>query len=270
MSGPCIFDDAHYQRLNETRASRVRELLSELAAGLELKTAADIGCGAGFFSGLLESLGLQVTGVDARQENIEEAHRRVPGASFHVLNAEDSGVLALGRYDLVFCFGLLYHLENPFLTIRHLHRMTSQLALMESIIYPGSEPSMALVTEEFNKAQGVNYFAFYPTEACLVKMLYRAGFRFVYRLARMPDHPDFHATRSVRRIRTILAASHRPLQSTMLDILEEPSTPIRPWDAASGAKSPGLFEKLRRFASKPLPEKAASLRRLLRRREAMP
>jgi SAM-dependent methyltransferase len=263
------FDGEHYRALNSSRAPVISDVVSEVRRQVDLQTAVDVGCGVGYFSAFLNSLGFNVIAVDGRAENTEEAKRRVPQVTFHSLNAEDPRIRDLGRFDLVFCFGLLYHLENPFHAIRHLHAMTAKLLLVESVCFPGNGPIMALVDEESNDAQGLNHIAFYPTEECLVKMFYRAGFGKVYRLTKLPAHPDFHAKSSVRQIRTILAASHVPLCSELLELVTEPRTPIRPWDATSVAQNQNLIQKLRRFVDKPLPEKVRTLKHFLERRFAM-
>jgi len=70
--------------------------------------------------------------------------------------------------------------------------------------------------------QGLNYVAFYPTESCLVKMLYRAGFPFVYRFQRLPDDEQFTTTPRRKRSRTFLAASKVALKAPNLVLAEEP------------------------------------------------
>lgn len=263
MSAPRVFDLTHYEKLNTTRAAVVGDLLTHLKGQLTLKTAIDVGCGMGYFSAYLDSLGLEVTAVDGRGENVEEAGRRVPHVRFHTQNAEDRALPDLGRFDLVLCFGLLYHLENPFAAIRNLHALTSHLLLVESVIFPGSEPMMALVDEVPNADQGLNNIAFYPTEACLVKMMYQAGFPNVFRLSRMPEHPDFHTARNVRRVRTMLAGSYHSLAGLSFDVIAEPRIPIRPWDATSGAREDDFLDRLRRFLDKPLPGKVEAVKRRL-------
>ena len=270
MSIAGAFDGEHYQGLNSSRTPVISAVVSEVRRQFDLQTVVDVGCGVGYFSAFLKSLGFQVIAVDGRRENTEEAKRRVPQVTFHLLNVEDPGIRDLGCFDLVFCFGLLYHLENPFQAIRNLHAMTSKLLLVESVCFPGNEPIMALVDEESNDAQGLNHIAFYPTEECLVKMFYRAGFTKVYRLTKLPSHPDFHAKNLVRQIRTILAASHAPLYSELLELVTEPRTPIKPWDATSVAENQNFIQKLRRFMDKPLHDKARTLRRFLERRIATP
>jgi SAM-dependent methyltransferase len=231
--------------------SAAESVLSELRASLDLQTAIDVGCGLGHFSGWLDSLGFRVMAVDGRTDNVEEARRRFPTLDFRTMNVEDASIHSVGQFDLVACFGLLYHLENPFLAIRNLSALTAKLLLVESVIFPGSEPIMALVDEAPGEDQGLNNIAFYPTENCLVKLMYRAGFAYVYKLDPMPKHPDFEPPGALRRVRSMLAASRRPLSSKLLTFAPEERISFQPYDAASGPKAPGVIESLRRYIAKP-------------------
>jgi SAM-dependent methyltransferase len=264
LNAPRVFDQHHYDLLNRARAEVVSQCLAELAPKLNLQTAIDVGCGLGYFSQFLKSSGLAVTAVDGRQQNVDEAQRRFPQIVFQQCDAQDSALRGFGQFDLVFCFGLLYHLENPLLAIRHLHAMTTKLLLVEGVIFPGEDPIMALVDEELHDDQGLNHIAFYPTEACLVKMLYRCGFSQAYGLARQPDHPDYHSSPDSRRVRTVLVASRSPIASKLLMTIPEPSTPIRPWDSSSGIPKPSALQKLGRFVQKPMPEKVQAVKRLMK------
>jgi SAM-dependent methyltransferase len=260
LPSPLIFDQPHYSELDRARGDVVSRLLTELKPALGLQTAIDVGCGAGYFSKFLTSQGLRVIGVDGREENVREAQHRSPSVAFHQFNVEDPSIKSLGTFDLVFCFGLLYHLENPALAIRNLRAMTGKLLLVESVIFPGDEPSMALIDEEIHEDQGLNHIAFYPTEACLVKMLYRLDFPYVFQLSRQPESSHYNSARGARRTRTLLAATCGPIHSTQLVKAAERSSPIRPWDPLSGQKT----EKFRRFAGKSLPEKVRTLKKIIK------
>lgn len=262
MSAQTIFDLKVYDELNAVRWAVVARLVSELKGPLALRTAIDVGCGSGYFSGRLNSLGLEVIGVDGRPQNVEDSQRRNPGIRFERFDAEDRALRGLGKFDLVFCFGLLYHLENPLMAIRHLHALTGSLLLVEGVVFQGDQPIMGLVDELQSDDQGLNHLAFYPTEACLQKMLYRAGFAHVYKFAPMPDHPDYRRTKRLPRVRTMLVASHVPISAQSLRLVQEPRTFIAPWDAESVAGSTNSVERLRRFAGKSLPQKMNSIRRI--------
>ncbi len=264
MSAPRIFDHRYYEFLNSARAEVVSRLLAELKTPLNLQTAVDVGCGLGYFSALLSSHDLDVVGVDGRLQNVEEAQRRNPGIRISHHNAETGSLAELGKFDLVFCFGLLYHLENPFLTIRTLQGITNGLLLIESVIFPGEDPIMALIDENKYEDQGLSYVAFYPTEACLIKMLYRAGLQHVYRFTQQPRHPEYYQDANSRRTRTMLVASPHVVSSSQLSIAQEPSSQVVPWDPGSGVVPEKAMHKLQRFADKPLPEKVKSIRRFIK------
>ncbi len=135
-------------------------------------------------------------------------------------------------------------------TIRHLHAMTKNVLLVESVTFPGQEPIMALVDEGRTEDQGLNHLAFYPTESCLVKMLYRAGYSDVYGFRKQPNHPEYREGINARRTRTMLVGGLKPIQSALLDRLSEVSTPIAPWDPSSGAAEPDTLQKLKLLMGK--------------------
>lgn len=229
MNAPLVFDYEHYDSLNRARSEVLSRLLTDLKAKLNLRTALDVGCGAGYFSGFLQSIGFKVTAVDGRRENTKLAASRFSGVKFRTLNAEDPRLRSLGDFDFVLCFGLLYHLENPFLTIRHLYALTKSLLFIEALTFAGAEPIMGLVEETPYEDQGLNHIAFYPTEACLQKMLYRAGFSYVYALRVPPDHPEYWDTSTSRKNRTVLAASKVLLSTDLLNVVPEPPSAAKPW-----------------------------------------
>jgi SAM-dependent methyltransferase len=221
-----VFDQQHYEHLNRARGEVASRLLTELKPTLGLRTAIDVGCGLGYFSRFLASFGLDVTGIDGREQNASEGRRRYPGIRFITANVESPDFEKIGTFDLVLCFGLLYHLENPFQAVRNLHTLTGRVLLIESMCAPGSSPSMEFLDEYHGEDQALDYVAFYPTEACLVKMLFRAGFPFVYGLANPPDHEDFREGRR-HRSRIMLVACNEEIAGRGLMPFNEPK---RPWD----------------------------------------
>ena len=214
MSSSWVFDKSHYDALNAAREATVESILPDLKKRLGLKTALDLGCGLGHYSEILHKYGFNVLAVDGRAENVQEARRRYPHLKFEVADAQDAALAKLGKFDLVFCFGLLYHLENPFRVVRNIADLVDKLTFVEGIVYPSPEPAMVLMDENHGEDEGLNFLAFYPSEACLVKMLRRAGFSECFTPNRMPDHPEYHVGSNGFRRRTVLAASKVPISST--------------------------------------------------------
>jgi len=245
------FDHRLYQELNTAREKVVQSILGDLKEKLQLKTAIDIGCGLGHFCHHLHALGFEVLGVDAREENIEEARRRYPELAFQVVNAEEIAMKGLGKFDLVLCLGLLYHLENPFRVIRQISEMTEKLAMIEGVCYPSLEPVMALLDENNLTDQGVNYLAFYPSESCLLKMLYRSGFNECFYPNPMPAHKFYESNQNGYRYRTMIAAAKTQMESKFLSPGVEPQTDLTPWNlkplGAMGLRSERIYRVLHGF-----------------------
>jgi FkbM family methyltransferase len=257
------FDQREYRRLIEARGETIRRVITKLKPAFGLSNALDAGCGLGFFSQTLTECGLNVCGFDARAENVEEAQRRFPGIPFGVGNAEDRGVLHLGRFDLVLCFGLLYHLENPLLAIRNLRAITEKCLLLESVCVPDERPTFLLREEPGQQDQSVAEVACYPSESSLVKMLYRSGFKNVYRITDLPNHEDFRETPDHARRRTMLLASSVPMEISGFQLVLEPREIEDPW-ARKPAKAT-LAQRVGRFLASPARRKYITLANRARR-----
>lgn len=258
MSQPFVFDG--YGSISERRKEFLEWLMPELKVDHAFKSALDVGCGVGCFSHFLHGRGLSVTGLDARADNIAEAKRRYPDIPFHVRNVEDPGMQELGTWDMVLCFGLLYHLENPFRAIRNLHALTKQFAVIESMVIPCQPPVAAFVDEVSGEDQGLAYVAFVPSESCLVRMLYSAGFAAVYKPVRLPEHEDFKASFAHKRKRTVLVASKSQLASPALVPLFEHHH-ADPWQGRWAKAASRAI----RFIKLPMQEKLAALKFIRKR-----
>lgn len=250
------FDRVEYQRKSDARGAFLEKILPELQAAQSLKTALDAGCGVGFFATLLAGNGFHVTAFDARLENVEEARRRYPAIRFEVRDVEDVAITGLGQFDLVLCFGLLYHLENPFRALRNLCALTKHALLLESMCVPEERACMVLRDEYRGEDQGLNYVAFYPSESALIKMCHKAGFSHVYRFVSLPEHEDFRASRNSKRRRTVLLASKGPRHSSVLSRAAEPVCAADPWRTAWAAVEEPIL-RIMGFARKPWKDKTA-------------
>ena len=132
-------DAIHYTRL--------RMLDAQLARGFggrcEPLRAIDLACHQGWFAAQLAQRGFgSVLGVDARAEHIADASLMRDLLDLRTLaylqsevHALDAG--ALGAHDLVLCFGLIYHLENPVGALRIARALCRKLCLIETQIAPG-------------------------------------------------------------------------------------------------------------------------------------
>ena len=223
------FDTELALRIHRKRKECAERILRPLLEAQQLRNALDVGCGFGFFSRFLADLNLRVTAFDVRRENVEEARHRNPDVDCKLSNIEDLDPGAFGAYDLVFCFGVLYHLENPFRAMRNLEALTGKVLLMESVIAPFRSEVTALIDEIERENQGVNYIADIPSESWFIKSLYRVGYPHVYKTSVLPDHEDFRASILRRRRRTILVASRSELKLPFLRRVPNPTPKVNVW-----------------------------------------
>jgi SAM-dependent methyltransferase len=253
------FDTPEAREYVAVRQAIIAEVVREIRGQFEMKSALDVGCGVGYFAKGLANLNFSVVAIDGRSENVLEAQQRYPDLNFSVANAEELQDASSGIYDFVLCVGLLYHLENPFRAIRGLFTVTGKVLFVESMCVPGGEPALELLDEGHGENQGLNYVAFYPTESCLVKMLYSSGFPYVYGLRHRPAHHSFHDTRDSKRQRTVLVASREPLSSRSLALLPKPHRAANVWAisrSASRSRAQDLKASVCRVASSLLGFKA--------------
>jgi len=259
------FDQNEYRRLIEARGQTIRSAVRRLKPALALSNAVDAGCGVGFFSQTLAECGLNVCGFDGREENVAEARRRFPNIPFEQGDIEALSILQLGRFDLVLCFGLLYHLENPMLGIRHLRGLTEKCLLLESMCLPYEEPSMVLRDEPRQEDQSLTDVACCPSEGGLAKMLYRAGFKMVYRIMPLPDHEDFRETVEHSRRRTVLLASSVRIDVAGFRLIPEPYVAEDPWAKKPAAAAATFPQRIGRFLASPTRRKYITLANRARR-----
>jgi tRNA (mo5U34)-methyltransferase len=259
------FDQRAALELVEARGETMRRLLAKLIPALQLKTAIDSGCGVGFFSQMLRECGLQVRGFDGRSQNVAEARARFPEIPFEQGDIENVNIRERGVFDLVLCFGLLYHLENPLAAIRNLRALTGKCLLLESMCVPGEKTGALLREEPRQDDQSLTDVAFYPSEATLIKMLYRAGFHVVYRVASLPDHDDFRETATHERRRTMLLASHFPVDFAGLRLCPETHDTVDPWSKILPSPA-GTLQRVRWFLALSPRDKYLVLARRVRRK----
>lgn len=88
-----------------------------LAAG---KRVLDAGCGTGYGSELLARSGAtEVVGIDIDAETVAAAERAAPQAAFEVADIRDLPA-AIGEFDLIVCFEVLEHLDDPTIALDRL------------------------------------------------------------------------------------------------------------------------------------------------------
>lgn len=129
----------------------IRRLLSMVYGGrLAGLRVADLGCLEGGFSLALAQLGADVTGVEARPENIAkcrvlEDHFALPNLRFVQADVKDFETERFGSFDVVLALGILYHLEDPVGWLGQVSRATRAVLYVDTHYAPADDAAMAVL-----------------------------------------------------------------------------------------------------------------------------
>ena len=209
------FLDADALAINEARMNHLASLNLPLAG----KSVLEVGSGIGLLTGFFEERGCNVLSTDARPENVGEIKKRHPTRQVATLDLEQPEAIGpLGKFDIVFCYGTLYHLFAPEPALEALGRV-SDLILLETCLSPGEGELAPTVAEPLFMNQAHSGLGSRPTRAWVVSRL-KKYWGHGYISVTQPSHPDFPLDWTVPAVRentrAIFVGSKKALTNSLL------------------------------------------------------
>lgn len=212
------FYSDHYRRHDEARLSH----LDGLGLPLRGRTVLEVGSGPGHHTWFYSVRECEITATDARPECVAEIQKHFPAVKTAVIDMNEPEPLAtLGTFEIVHCYGLLYHLHDPARAISALARACSDLLFLETCVTPHGEKSVNL-TEEIGSdyTQSISNIGCRPTREWVFEEL-KAHFPFVYQTRTQPDHDEFPLNWNTigdnnALTRMVTVSSRQPLDNTLL------------------------------------------------------
>ena len=213
------FDTDAALEINEARLTH----LASLELPIDGRRVLEVGAGVGRLTGFFVDRGCSVVVTEARSENVAELRRRLPTVDAREADVEES-LQHLGSFDVVFCYGVLYHLESPLRALRNMAEVCDDLLLIETMVCDSSSAVLRLEDETTSVNQALRGLAHRPSTSYLAIALNRVGFDHVYAATEPPDYPDYRfsrldnldTTRDGALLRGIFVASRSPLQQGRL------------------------------------------------------
>jgi tRNA (mo5U34)-methyltransferase len=149
-----------------------------IPADLTGRRVLDIGPWDGWFSFEAERRGAQVTSIDREAiENYERMHRRLGSkADYRTLDLYELPAAGLGRFDIVFCLGVLYHLKHPVLGLEIVCAAATEVAIIETFVIEGDPEIPVMEFYETDELNGHMDNWVGPTVNCVLAMCRTAGF----------------------------------------------------------------------------------------------
>ena len=184
-----VFASDHYQQHNKARL----EHLASLGLDLNGKTVLELGAGVGDLTPFFLERGCEIVAVDGRAANVAALHGRYPEVSAQVVdleNTDSNAQVFARRYEIGFCYGLLYHLSKPASFLATVCPKVDTL-LLETCVSPGQGEDINLCVEDLSiESQSLSGRGCRPTRYWLYHQLQKY-FPNVYTCVTQPRHKEF-------------------------------------------------------------------------------
>jgi 2-polyprenyl-3-methyl-5-hydroxy-6-metoxy-1,4-benzoquinol methylase/predicted O-methyltransferase YrrM len=234
-----MFDSPGALAINRAR----QDHLASLGLDLANRSVLEVGTGVGWHTAFFERLGCSVVSTDARPGNVAETLHRFPhrAGRVHVADLGRGGSHdGFGDFEVVYCYGTLYHLRDPALCLADLARRCRGLLLLETCVSPQDNGLINPVEEpSSNPNQAFEGIGCRPGRDWLMLEL-KKHFPYVYISATQPDFPDFELNwpapeKREGLARAIFVASRAPLQlSTLREQIPQTQIRLQPVLATPG------------------------------------
>ncbi|MGD1872792.1 MAG: class I SAM-dependent methyltransferase [Mastigocoleus sp.] len=198
------------------------EHLASLGLNINNSSVLEVGAGIGDHTGFFLERGCEVLSTEPRIENLrvlQSRHKRVCTLN---LDMENPPGKLQGLFDIVYCYGLLYHLATPREGIDFMAKHCCNLLLLETCVSSGSGEYINLCDEyAADMTQSISGKGCRPTRKWIYSQLKR-HFEFVYMPITQPNHPEFPIDwTSIESnpndlIRSIFIASRHKLNNPLL------------------------------------------------------
>jgi SAM-dependent methyltransferase len=217
VSAPAeVFESIHYTRHNRRRLAHLASLGLDLA-GL---TVLEVGAGIGDHTGFLLRQGCNVITSEAQDENLAVLRSRYPELDVRQidLNHPPSAPVSV---DVVYCYGTLYHLEQPAVAIAWMAQCAKRMLLLETCVAHGDEIDLLPFAEPGGPEYALDGRGCRPTRSWVRQELTKS-FSHVYSTLTQPWHEEFPLDWSdddlagEPLIRAVFVASRSPLENPVL------------------------------------------------------
>ena len=207
-----------YLRLTARRL----EHLASLRIPIANMTVLEVGAGIGDQSTYYIDRGNRITITDARPKSIEYLKKHFPEYDIQYLDMDSPLPISSSPFDVVHCYGLLYHLSRPKDALKFLSGCCKRMLFLETCVSFGNEKSINFVTED----KSIHIYAISgtgcrPTRRWVFETLQEL-FEYVYVPKTQPNHEQFPTnwTDSSKHqhslSRAIFVATHEKIDNELL------------------------------------------------------
>ena len=213
-----VFHSPHYLRHNARRLEHLASLRIPVAG----MSVLEVGAGIGDHSHYYIDRGCSITITEVRDENLQYLRQRYPDKTVLPLDMETPAQIEGTPFDIVHCYGLLYHLRNPEQALHYLSGNAKKFLFLETCVSFGDDDQLNPVQEEQRVlSQAASGTGCRPTRRWLFERL-KQLFDYVYLPITQPNHEEFPSdwtapeNHHVAFQRAIFIASREKLDNDLL------------------------------------------------------
>jgi hypothetical protein len=214
------FHSPHYLRINARRLEHLASLNLQLRGLRVLEAGAGIGDHTHYFL----DRDCDVTLLEGRLPNVEILRELYPNQQIVHMDMENPASIPGTPFAIVYCSGLLYHLNKPAEAIRFLSEQCAHMMIVETCVSFGSEAVANPVPEDpSDPTQAMSGGGCRPTRLWLLSQM-RQHFPYVYFPRTQPNHEEFpldwnspekhHSEKGLAR--AIVIGSRAPIANDLL------------------------------------------------------
>lgn len=185
-----LFHSVHYLNHNDARLRHLGAILDGMGLELAGKTVLELGAGVGDHSAFWIDRGATMTITEPRGENLALLRERYPNADVRKLDL-DTETLNGETFDIVYAYGVLYHLADPAKAIADIARYSREYTFLETCVSYGEDALINPCSEDPDDVtQAASGLGCRPTRRWVFEEL-QSHFPHVYLPGTQPDHVEF-------------------------------------------------------------------------------
>lgn len=214
-----FFLKPHYQKINVARLQH----LESLGLDLSKKSVIEFGAGIGDHTLFYLFKNCNILPTEGREVLVKYIAERFGIETMTIDIERDIEIIkSLPHFDIIHCYGILYHINNPGEFI-DLMKNIGDILILETCVSPDSYEQGEYIISEIkeNPTQAISGNGCRPSRKWIFERL-KDNFRYVYMPVTQPKHEQFPVDwnniiiKGKQLIRSVFIASHKPIQSDLL------------------------------------------------------
>ena len=211
------FHGWEYLRHNQRR----QEHLASLGLDLAGTTVLEVGAGIGDHTTFFLDRGCKIVSTEGRTENLAILQQRFPKIETRLLDMEKPDLQFPKPFDVVYCYGLLYHLHDPAPAVAYMAGCCNMLLLETCVTFVDGASINPVAEPREVASQAVSGHGCRPNRRWVFTEL-KKYFPNVYLPVTQPWHEEFPidwtapATQPGLLTRAVFVASRQPLKNPLL------------------------------------------------------